>query len=79
MAKSAPVVFGPNDRIDHSVYGTGTIVDVTYRLTTIHFDDAGTKRFMTDIVKLSKSDTPAPPKPVRRKKKVAKSKTKTAS
>lgn len=70
MAKQTPV-FSPNDRIDHSVYGTGTILDVTERLTTISFDGVGTKRFMTNIVKLVPSDTPAPPKPVRRKKVVA--------
>lgn len=73
MAKSAPVVFAPNDRIDHSVYGTGTIIDVTYRLTTIRFDGAGTKRFLTDIVKLTRSDTPAPARTVRRKKVAARS------
>lgn len=70
MAKIAPVVFSENDRIDHSVYGTGTITGVNDRLTTIDFDGVGTKRFFTSVVKLVRSDTPAPPKPVRRKKAV---------
>ncbi len=70
MAKNSPA-FSPNDRIDHSVYGTGTILEVTARLTTIRFDGAGTKRFMTNIVQLAPSDSPAPPRPVRRRKPVA--------
>jgi hypothetical protein len=71
MGKITPVVFSENDRIDHSVYGTGTVTGVNDRLTTIDFDGVGTKRFITSIVKLVRSDTPAPPKPVRRKKAVA--------
>jgi len=70
MAKSLPVVFSADDRIDHHVYGTGTIVTVSDRITTIDFDAVGIKRFITDIVKLTRSDTAAPPKPVRRKKTV---------
>ena len=67
MATKAPV-FSPNDRIDHSIYGTGTILNVGERLTTIAFDGAGTKKFMTSLVSLVRSDVPAPPEPERRKK-----------
>jgi len=67
------LAFSAKDRIDHSVYGPGTIVEMNERLTTILFDAAGTRRFMTAKVKLAASDVPAPAKPVRRKKKVTKS------
>lgn len=60
--------FAAKDRIDHAVFGTGTIVEVNQRHTTIAFDTEGTRKFMTDIVKLTASDTPAPAK-VRRKRK----------
>jgi hypothetical protein len=63
--------FSPKDRIDHSVYGLGTISEVNERHTTIAFDDAGVKKFVTSMVRLSRSDTPAPAKPVRRSKKKA--------
>ena len=62
-----------NSRIDHSEYGLGTVTDVNERYTTIDFDESGTKKFITDMVKLSPSDTPAPAKP--RRKKAAKKKT----
>ena len=74
MAKDAHQ-FSANDRIDHSVYGTGTVVDVNSTHTLIDFDEAGVKKFITSMVKLAPSDTPAPEKPVRRKKKT---KTKTS-
>ncbi len=66
MAKSTKG-FSAKDRIEHSVYGTGTIADVTDRYTMIDFDEHGSKKFLTSMVKLSPSDTEAPAK-VRRKK-----------
>jgi hypothetical protein len=61
--------FHAKDRIDHPVYGPGTIVEVNERHTTISFDGVGKKKFMTSMVRLTASDTPAPAKPVRSKKK----------
>jgi hypothetical protein len=66
MAKNA-AGFSAKDRIDHHVYGLGTIAEVNERHTTIVFDQAGTKKFMTSVVKLTHSDAPAPAKPARRK------------
>ena len=67
--------FSPKDRIDHSVFGVGTIVETDERHTTIAFDEAGTRKFVTSMVKLTSSDTPAPTKRARpKKKKTAKSK-----
>jgi hypothetical protein len=67
MAKS-PRVFHAKDRVSHSVFGTGTIEQVNARYTTIVFDEEGPKKFLTEMVKLAPSDTPAPEKPVRRKR-----------
>jgi hypothetical protein len=63
------LAFSPQDRIDHSVYGLGTIAEVNERHTTIDFDEAGIKKFMSSMVELSSSSTPAPEKPGKRKKK----------
>ncbi len=67
--KKKTPAFSPQDRIDHSVYGLGTIVEVNERHTSIDFDEAGIKKFMTSMVDLSSSGTPAPDKPGKRKKK----------
>jgi hypothetical protein len=59
------------NRVDHAVYGLGTIVETNERHTTITFDGAGTRKFVTTMVQLVGSDTPAPRKTARRKEKVA--------
>ena len=64
--------FAAKDRIDHHVYGTGTIVDVNENYTTIDFDEAGTRKFVTSIVKLSPTDVPAPTRRKSTKKTAAK-------
>ena len=66
--KDRPVLFSPKDRIHHYMYGLGTIVGMDEHRTTIDFDEAGTKKFVTSMIKLSSSDTPAPEKRSRRKK-----------
>ncbi len=67
MPKSE-TVFVLNDRVQHSVFGPGTIRQVDPRYTTIAFDENGIKKFLTDMVRLEHSDTPAPAKPARAKK-----------
>jgi hypothetical protein len=62
--------FLPKDRILHSVHGLGTIVEMGELHTTIAFDEAGTRKFMTAMVQLTRSDSPAPKAPARRKKRV---------
>jgi hypothetical protein len=64
MAKSNGS-FAVAERVHHSQYGHGKITDVNDRYTIIDFDDAGVKKFVTDIVHLTRSDTPAPAKPSR--------------
>ena len=61
--------YSAKDRIDHSVFGLGTIVSIDERHTTIAFDESGTRKFVTSMVKLSPSDTPAPAKRARPKAK----------
>jgi len=73
MSRKQTATFSPTDRVDHYVYGAGTIVAVDSRLTTIAFDEAGTKKFMTSMVELTASEVPAPAKPVRKKKKKTRS------
>jgi hypothetical protein len=69
MAKST--AFSAKDRIHHTVHGHGTILKVDERRTTIAFDDAGTRTFVTSMVELAKSDEPAPARRSARKKKTA--------
>jgi len=65
--------FIARDRVDHSHFGPGTIVESNARYTTIRFDGAGigTRKFVTTMVRLVESDTPAPVKraPSKKKKK----------
>jgi len=63
--------FSAKDRIHHTVHGHGTILKVDERRTTIAFDEAGTKIFVTSMVELAKSDEPAPTRRSSRKKKTA--------
>jgi hypothetical protein len=65
--------FSPKDRIDHYVFGLGTIVAIDERRIMIEFDESGTRKFVTSMVKLTPSDTPAPAKRPRTRKKVGRS------
>lgn len=66
--------FSAQDRIGHTVYGLGTIVAANERHTTILFGEAGAKKFITSVVQLVPSDTPAPARRTRRKKTAVRSK-----
>ena len=67
MTKNA-AAFSMNDRIHHYLFGLGTILALNERHTTISFDENGTKKFLTSVVRLEHSSTPAPAKPPRSKK-----------
>lgn len=73
MAKNSEA-FSVNDRIQHAVFGLGTISQMNSRHTTIVFDENGTRKFLAEIVRFERSDTPAPAKPARRKKVVKRTK-----
>jgi hypothetical protein len=64
MAKTGEA-FAAADRVLHSEYGLGKIIEVDARYTTIEFDEAGVKKFVTDLVRLTRSDSPAPVKAAR--------------
>ena len=65
---------GPKIRIEHKVFGLGTIVEADDHHTTIDFDESGTRKFVTSMLKYQPSDAPPPEKPRRKKaaKKAAK-------
>jgi hypothetical protein len=64
MTKTAEV-FRENDRVNHPNFGAGTIKQTDSQYTTIVFDDHGPKKFLTQLVRLERSDVPAREKPVR--------------
>jgi hypothetical protein len=64
MAKTSGA-FAVADRVHHSEYGHGKVTVVNDRHTSIEFDDAGVKKFVTDLVQLTRSDSPSPVKPSR--------------
>lgn len=52
--------FDKGDRVTHGQYGAGTLVDVNEYHTVIDFDDHGIHKFITTIVLLEPTTTPAP-------------------
>ncbi len=60
MAKSSGHVFAANERIQHSIYGLGTISEINDLHTVIEFDQNGRKKFITSMVQLEPTEVPAP-------------------
>lgn len=67
MSKT-PEVFSANDRVNNPAFGSGTISHVDTQYTTIQFDEHGTKKFLTKMVKLEHTSIPAPERPARASK-----------
>ena len=65
--------YAKGDRVSHEQYGLGTLTDVNEYHTVIDFDDHGLRTFVTSLVHLEKTSSPAPvrAKAVRRSKKAA--------
>ena len=55
--------FQKGDRVLHSRFGPGVVVDANVRYTIVEFDDAGVRKFVTTLVQLERSDLPVPVKP----------------
>jgi hypothetical protein len=57
------------DRVSHTRFGPGVIIQVDARYTVIEFDEQGPRKFVTTLVRLERSDLPLPVKraPVRRR------------
>jgi hypothetical protein len=53
-------LFANGRRVTQPSYGTGTIVSTDERYTVIDFDDHGRRTFVTTMVSLEPSSTPAP-------------------
>ena len=61
------------DRVSQPTYGSGTLVEVNEHHTVIDFDEHGHRTFVTNLVQLEKTSSPAPirQKAARRSKKSA--------
>jgi len=55
-------------------FGNGTITMANDRHTVIDFDDNGSRMFSTPVVRLAPTSTPAPERPVKRRRTVTRSK-----
>jgi hypothetical protein len=58
-------------RVSQTTYGPGTITLVNEYHTVVDFDEHGSRTFATPMVQLEKSDTVAPEKPKRARRKAA--------
>jgi hypothetical protein len=61
--------FRKDDRVSHTRFGPGVVIDVDARYTLIAFDEDGVRKFLTTLVQLDRSELPLPVKraPVRRR------------
>jgi hypothetical protein len=66
-------IYTKGDRVTHTTYGAGTIFSANAIHTVIDFDEHGHRTFVTNLVQLEKTSSPAPvrQKTVRRTKKSA--------
>ena len=60
------------DRVVQPTYGPGTLVEVNEHHTVIEFDEHGPRTFSTVRVSLTPSDTPAPVKLAKTRKRAVK-------
>lgn len=58
--------FAVNERVQHGMYGLGTIKEVNAQYTTIEFDENGRRKFLTSLVRLERSSVAAPAPPPRK-------------
>ena len=66
------VLYSAGDRVSQSQYGHGTVTVSNDHHTVIEFDEHGSRTFSTGIVRLEPSSTPAPPKPVKTRRRAVK-------
>jgi hypothetical protein len=59
------------DRVSQLTYGAGTITAANEYHTVIDFDDHGSRTFSTPLVQLEPSNTAAPVKPAKTRRKNA--------
>ena len=61
--------FRKDDRVSHTQFGPGVVIEVDARYTTIQFDEEGIRKFLTTLVQLERSELPLPARraPARRR------------
>ena len=61
--------FRKDDRVSHTRFGPGVVVECDARYTLIAFDEEGVRKFLTTLVQLERSELPLPVKraPARRR------------
>lgn len=62
--------FRKDDRVSHTRFGPGVVIEAEARYTIVDFDEGGARKFLSTLVQLERSDLPLPVKPaaVRRKR-----------
>ena len=65
--------FRKDDRVSHTRFGPGVIIDSDARYTIIEFDDAAVRKFVSTLVRLERCELPVPvkPAPARRRRRTA--------
>lgn len=64
-------VYSVGDRVSQPQYGHGTVTTANDRHTVIEFDEHGPRTFATPIVRLEPSDTVAPVKVAKTRRRAA--------
>ena len=59
------MTFRKDDRVSHTRFGPGVVIEADARYTTIEFDEGGVRKFLTSMVRLESSELPLPQKPAR--------------
>lgn len=65
-------LYSPGARVSQAQYGDGTVTSADEHHTRIDFDDHGLRTFSTVRVSLTPSNTPAPVKVVKSRKRAVK-------
>ena len=62
-----------DDRVSHTRFGPGVVIDVDWRYTIIEFDEAGVRKFVSTLVRLERCALPlkVKPTPARRRRRKA--------
>jgi hypothetical protein len=68
-------LFSAGDRVSQAQYGDGTVTAANEYHTVIDFDSHGSRTFATNLVRLDRTMTLAPPKPVKSRRRTAKAAT----
>ena len=70
----APMSFAVSERVNHFLYGPGTIAEIGHTYTVIDFDTNGRRKFVTTMVQLTPTNIEAPPPAKKTRAKTAKAK-----